>query len=78
MDVISGNPFIGPSPLKTLTSSTVVPEKAKKDILQYAQKGQERFEDFVEHRLLSTSASSVWDPMKQLKLKTFTNFMPKA
>ena len=72
------NPFTVPSPLRTLTSSVVVPADAKEDILQYAKKGQERFEAFVEERLVPSSKSSVWDPMKRLKLKTFNTFMPKT
>jgi len=47
-------------------SSALVPEKAKEDILCYAEKGQKRFEAFVEDRLLQSSKHSLWDAMKKL------------
>ena len=65
------------SPLKSLVSSALVPSDAKNDILNFAEKGQARFQDFINERLLSTSTISVWDPMKKLKLKTFSNWMEK-
>ena len=37
-----------------------------------------QFEQFVETRLLSTSSSSVWDTVKKMKLKTFSNWMEKT
>ena len=72
-----GNPFTAGSPLKSLVSSALVPSDAKNDILNFAEKGQARFQDFINERLLSTSTISVWDPMKKLKLKTFSNWMEK-
>jgi len=65
-----GNPFTGESPLKSALSSALVPEKAKEDILCYAEKGQKRFEAFVEDRLLQSSKHSLWDAMKKLRLVT--------
>ena len=73
-----GNPFTVESPLKSLVSSALVPQKAKEDILCYAEKGQKRFEEFVGDRLLPTSKHSLWDAMKKLKLKTFSNWMEKT
>ena len=35
-----GNPFTVESPLKSLVSSALVPDKAKEDILCYAEKGK--------------------------------------
>ena len=52
-------------------------DKAKIDILHFAEKGQKRFEEFVSDRLLSSSPLSVWDKMKKLKLKSFSNWMEK-
>ena len=43
-----GNPFTVESPLKSVLSSALVPEKGKEDILCYAEKGQKRLEAFVE------------------------------
>ena len=74
----AGNPFATKMPLKNLASSALVPEQAKHDILHYAEKGQKCYETFVEDRLLLTSKLSLWDPMKKLKLKTFSNWMPKT
>ena len=73
-----GNPFIVNSPLKSLVSSALVPKEAKDDILHFPEKGQKRFEDFIHDRLLPTSTVSVWDTMKKLKLKTFSNCMEKT
>jgi len=65
-------------PLKNRASSALVPENAREDILQFKQKGQERFHEFVQERLLNTSQLSVLDPLKKLKLKTFSNLMEKT
>ena len=74
----AGNPFTMKSPLKNLASSALVPEKAKGDILHFAQKGQKHFEEFIHRRLLPTSTISIWDSMKKLKLKTFSNWIEKT
>ena len=74
----AGNPFTEKPPLKSLVSSALVPDIAKKDILHFAEKGQKRFEDFINGRLRPTSTLSVWDPMKKLKLKSFSNWMEKC
>ena len=73
-----GNSFIEETPLKNMASSALVPENAREDILQFKQKGQERFREFIQERLLSTSKLSVWDPLKKLKLKAFSNLMEKT
>jgi len=65
-----GNPFTVESPLKSVLSSALVPEKAKEDILCYAEKGQKRFEVFFEDRLLHSSKHSSRDAMKKLRLVT--------
>ena len=69
------NPFRVKTPLKSLVSSALVSEEAKHDILHYAEKGRKRFEELVYERLTSTSTLSVWDKMKKLKLKAFSNWM---
>ena len=73
-----GNPFEVNRPLKSLVSSALVPEAAKDDILNFAEKGQIVFEKFVAERLLSTSDMSVWDKMKKSKIKSFSNCMEKS
>ena len=47
-------------------------------MLMYPEKGQERYEWLVETRLLAGSKESIWDPLPQLKLKRFSNYMPKT
>lgn len=74
----AGNPITENMPVKHLTSSALVPESAKDDMLHFAQKGQKQFEDFVQDRLLTTSTASVWDSMKKLKLKIFSNLAGKS
>ena len=74
-----GNPFIVKTPLKNLVSSAVVTDNAKKDILHFPEKGQRNsFEEFINDRLLPTSVRSIWDPLRQLKMKTFSNWMEKT
>ena len=74
----SGNPYIINSPLKSLDSSALVSDDAKDDILHFAEKGQKRFKEFIKDRLLPTSQLSVWDTMRKLKLKAFSNWMEKT
>ena len=69
------NPFEAEAPLKSLVSSTLVADKAKDGILQFADKGQKHYEAFVSECLISTSKGSVWDKMNKLNLKTFSNWM---
>ena len=73
----TGNPFLLKTPLKILSSSALIPEEAKSNFLHFAEKRQKYFDSFIHDRLLPTSKLSVWDPMKKLKLKTFSNFMQK-
>ncbi len=42
------------------------------------EKGQKRFEEFINDRLLPISIRSIWDPVRQLKMKTFSNWMDKT
>ena len=72
------NVFTTNTELKTIASATVIPESAKKDIIEFASKGQERLIKFVKDNLLSTSTGSVWDTLPRLKLKTFLTHMPKT
>ena len=66
------------TPLKNIVSSALVQSDAKDDILHFKEKGQKRLEEFIHDRLLSSSVLSIWDPMKKLKLKTFSNWMEKT
>lgn len=73
-----GNPYKSDTPLKSLVSSLIVPAKAKEDIILRDSKGQAAFQTFVKERLLPDSPKSVWDPMKKLKIKTFSTWMNKS
>ena len=73
-----GNPFSKKTPLKNITSSALIPDAAKSDILKFQEKGQSRFQEFIDDRLLSFSKLSIWDHMKKMKLKSFANWMEKA
>ena len=64
--------------LKNIVSSALVHDAAKNDILHYKERGQERFQAFIDNRMRSSSKMSVWDPMKKLKLKTFTTCTEKT
>ena len=46
------------SPLKILVSSALITEDAKDDFLNFAEKGQKCFEEFIHDRLLPTSTLS--------------------
>ena len=54
-----GNSFTVESPLKSVLSSALVPEKAKEDILCYAEKGRKQFEALVEDKLSQSSKHSL-------------------
>jgi len=45
-------------------------------VLHFADKGQERFEEFIKNRLLPTSTLSLWNSMK--KIMTFSNWMEET
>ena len=72
-----GNPYIVGTPLKNVISSMVFPDTAKLNILQRDQKGQSKYKTFVGERILAGSATSIWDPMNKLKLKTYSTWMAK-
>ena len=73
-----GNPYTNKIPVKNIVSFAIIPEKAKQDILQYPQRGQERYEEFAQDRLLSSSTKSVWDSISLMKLRRFANWMEKT
>ena len=74
-----GNPFAEKTKLMNIVSCMVVPEAAKDDILLRDNKGEAEFKDFVSSRLVTASAKkSIWDPMKKMKLKTFTTCQRKT
>ena len=73
-----GNPYMNNTPLKNVVSSALIPEPAATDILTYPEKGQARYEWLVENRILEGSPESIWDPLPQLKLKRFANYMPRS
>jgi len=53
------NPFTVQLPLKSIVSSAIIPLNAKNNLLHFADKGQERFEEFIKNRLFFTSTLSV-------------------
>ena len=71
------NPYIVDTPLKNVISSMAIPDTAKQDILQRDEKGQSKYETFVGEMILAGSATSIWDPMKKLKLKSHSTWMAK-
>ena len=75
-----GNPFSCKNVnLKNLFSNMEVNESAKEDILRRDQKGAEQFEGFVSNRIVvSTATMSIWEPMKKMKLKTFSTCRRKT
>ena len=70
--------YIINTPLRHVTSAVLIPEPAASDILSYPEKGQERYEWLVENRILEGSPESIWDPLPQIKIKRFANWMPKT
>ena len=70
-----GNPFIKNTQLMNMTKGVVIPEKPADDILNYAEKGQTRYDAFIQTRLLPGSQLSVEDTLPQLKLKRFSTWM---
>ena len=57
-----GNPYTNKTPLKSIVSSALIPQKAKQDILiSNAMLGQKQYEDFVEDRLLKESQMYIWN-----------------
>ena len=73
-----GNPYKQNVNLKSIASSSWIPEEIKDEMINYAARGQEAFQSFVTERMLETSEKSVWDPMPKLKLKAFSNWSKKA
>ena len=60
-----------------MVSSAIIPDKAAHDILNYPALGQERYEKFIDDRLLLYSLMSIWDPIPLLKLKRFATWMAR-
>jgi len=75
-----GNPFTEETTLKNVASSALVPKMPEKTFRSSNRKVNRGFmsNEFVEERLLNTSKLSVWDPLKKLKLKAFSNLMKKT
>ena len=75
-----GNPFTVEFLLTSVVSSALVSEKAKEDILCFdAEKAKSGLKDSLRTAgLWPSSKHSLWDAMKKLKLKTFSNWMEKT
>ena len=65
-------------PLVNLVSMMAIPDTVKNDILERDEKGQARYEEFVMNRMTDGFPASLWDPVKKLKLKTYSTWMKKA
>ena len=74
----NGNPYVNGTPLKNIGSSERIPEAMMPYSLQYPEKGQIAYEAFVTDRHMAGSNQSIWDPMKKMKLKNFTNWTQKT
>ena len=55
-----------------------IPDAVKYDILNRDEKGQARYEEFVTHRMINGSPTSLWDRVENLKLKRYSTWMTKA
>ena len=53
----------------------LIPDTVLPDILDRGDKGQAKYNDFVERRLMHGSKISLWDTMKKLKLKTCSTWI---
>ena len=60
--------------LRNIASGVIIPDSAADDIINYPDKGQARYEKFIEERLKEGSPLSVWDRIPQLKLKRFSTW----
>ena len=69
-----GNPFTTENTkLRNIASGVIIPDSAADDIINYPDKGQARYEEYIVQRLKVGSPLSVWDHLPQLKLKRFSN-----
>lgn len=59
-----GNPFTNNTPLRNISSSVLIPEPSKNDILTGTQKGADLYECFKQERLSQEGKGSVWDKIK--------------
>ena len=66
------NPFKESDNLNGLASGVAAPEEIVEDLLSASSKGKVQFEDFVAKRI-ETNEIPFYDPIKKLKLKTFTS-----
>ena len=73
-----GNVYLNKMDLKSIASSTWIPEEAKDDILNFDQKGLEAEKEFIKERLLLNSPKSIWDHIIKPKIKSFSTWMPKT
>ena len=73
-----GNVYVNKLQLKSISSSSWIPEDAKDDILNFDIKGLEGQTAFIKERMLIDSPKSIWDPQKKLKVKSFSTWMKKS
>ena len=74
------NTFINPfsdSPLLCISNGMLASDEVKNDLLNTKEMGQEAMIKFKEDRLSANATKSLLDPMKRLKLKTFS-YMTKT
>ena len=70
------NPF-SDNPLLCISNGMLASDEVKNDLLNPKEMGQEALIKFKEDRLSASATKSLFDPMKKLKLKTFS-YMTKT
>ena len=66
------DPFC-PSQLMSISTDILANEKVESDILSAKEKGQAGFDTFVKARLRKEKTMSIFDPIKKIKLSSFSS-----
>ena len=71
---LMSNPFDGDddSPLLNIATGVILPAESAENLLKSTEMGKKKMEAFIQDRL-HTSKVSFWEPLKQLKIKTFAS-----
>eukprot|EP00794_Sanderia_malayensis_P001433 gene1433-1577_t len=73
------NPFSSDIPLMNIKSSMILPPLVARNVIERDKKGNEAYISFVNNRLVADTAEvSMWDPIKKMTLKLFSNWQKKA
>ena len=69
------NPFNEYIPLKNLLTGAIIPADLEDDFIDFASKGQQSMQAFVQDRLVTTTAiKSFWDTLKKLGLSSYSTW----